>query len=113
LDLESRRRKYTLSVVRRFRRSFQLAVRRAPGARREGGGVMRVISKSRKHFHGTHKGGEINIEREPDGRFYIQVRWPDGGYIYDGWAPDSVRTMTAAKREAKRGACLDEEPRHD
>lgn len=68
---------------------------------------MRVISKSRKYFHGTHKGGEIEIEREPDGRFYIWVRWKDGCYMYNGWAPDEVRTMREAKKEAIRGACLD------
>ena len=67
---------------------------------------MRIIGKSRNHFHGTHKGGEINIEREPDGRFYIQVRWKDGSYMYDGWAPEEIRTMKAAKAEAIRGAQL-------
>lgn len=68
---------------------------------------MRILSKSRKHFQGTHKGATIEIEREPDGRFYIQVRWKDGGMMYDGWAPDEVRRMKDAKREAIRGACLD------
>lgn len=68
---------------------------------------MRIISKSRNHFHGTHKGGEIEIERESDGRFYIRVRWKDGGYLFDGWARNAT-TMREAKREAIRGACLDE-----
>ena len=67
---------------------------------------MRTRSKSRVHFTGTHKGAEIHIEREPDGRFYIIVTWKDGGHLYDGWAPREVRTMVAAKREAIKGACL-------
>jgi hypothetical protein len=68
---------------------------------------VRIISKDRKHFRGTHKGAEIEIEREPDGRFYIIVRAKDGGYLYDGWAPNDMRRMRDAKREAIRGACLD------
>jgi len=69
---------------------------------------MRTLSKSRTHFHGTHKGATLDIEREADGRFYIMVAHKDGGYLYDGWAPESVRTMPQAKAEARRGACLDE-----
>lgn len=68
---------------------------------------MRTITKSRKHFYGSHKGSLIEIEREPDGRFYIVVRAPDGGYLYDGWAPQDVLTMPQAKAEARRGAHLD------
>jgi hypothetical protein len=68
---------------------------------------MRTLSKSRKHFCGTHKGAHIDIEREPDGRFYIMVRWTDGCLLYDGWAPENIRRMPDAKREARRGACLD------
>lgn len=67
---------------------------------------MRIKSKSRDTFWGTHKGADIQIEREPDGRFYIQVRWKDGGLMYDGWAPEEITTMREAKREALRGACL-------
>lgn len=68
---------------------------------------MRIISKDRNHFYGTHKGADIYIEREDDGRFYIRVRWKDGGLMYDGWAPPEVTTMRAAKAEARRGAMLD------
>lgn len=67
---------------------------------------MRVISKSRNHFHGTHKGASIAIEREKNGRFYIIVTWKDGGRMYDGWAPEEIRNMRAAKLEAMRGACI-------
>jgi len=67
---------------------------------------MRIVSKSRTHFHGTHKGHSIEIERERDGRFYIIVKSFSGSYAYDGWAPETVTTMAAAKREAIRGACL-------
>jgi hypothetical protein len=68
---------------------------------------MRIVSKSRNHFHGTHKGAEIEIERERNGRFYIIVRAKDGGLLYDGWAPESLANMRAAKIEAIRGAQLD------
>lgn len=68
---------------------------------------MRVRTKGRKHFWGTHKGADIQIEREPDGRFYIQVWANDGGYLYDGWAPREITKMQDAKKEALRGACLD------
>lgn len=68
---------------------------------------MRTRSKGRGFFHGSHKGSDIDIEREPDGRFYIVVTGPDGCHAYDGWAPDTVTTMAEAKREARRGACLD------
>lgn len=67
---------------------------------------MRIISQSAKFFNGTHKGHTIEIEREPDGRFYIIVKDAGGSYAYDGWAPEEVRKMPAAKREAIRGACL-------
>lgn len=67
---------------------------------------MRIINKSRNSFEGTHKGAHISIDRERDGRFYIQVRWKDGGMMYDGYAPEEIRTMAAAKREAIKGAAL-------
>jgi hypothetical protein len=59
-------------------------------------------------FRGTHKGGLIEIEREPPKwRFYIVVYWKDGGRLYDGYAPETVTTMEEAKLEARKGACLD------
>lgn len=67
---------------------------------------MRIIDKSPRLLLGTHKGASIQIEREPDGQFYIIVHAADGGTLYDGWAPESIRTMAEAKREAIRGACL-------
>lgn len=70
---------------------------------------MRIIKKRRGYFNGTHKGAEIEIERDNGllGRsFYIRVTWKDGCYIYDGWAPEAVTTMAAAKLEAIRGAML-------
>ena len=69
---------------------------------------MRIITKDRYHFHGTHKGYNVEIDKEPDGRFYIRVYNPEisFGTAYDGWAPDHIRTMKEAKREALRGAGL-------
>lgn len=68
---------------------------------------MRILDKGRNYLSATHKGASIEIERESDGRFYIIVKWKDGGTLYDGWAPETVRTMAAAKLEARRGAMLD------
>ena len=68
--------------------------------------AVRVIEKSSLHFVGTHKGATINIETEPDGGFYIIVTARDGGHLYDGWAPKTIRTMADAKREAISGAGL-------
>lgn len=69
---------------------------------------MRVIEQRCGYFRGTHKGAEIEIERDR-GKFYIIVRAADGGALYDGWAPENVHTMIEAKREARRGAMLDRE----
>ena len=79
---------------------------------------MRTISKSRNHFHGTHKGYEIEIEREkprPEqdekGHFYIRVwKTESGMHAYDGWSPVGVTTLAEAKREALYGACLKSRP---
>lgn len=72
---------------------------------------MRIITSRRGHFAGTHKGHEIEIDREPDGRFYIRV-WntKTGVHGYNGWADEDIRTMKDAKREALYGACLKERP---
>lgn len=70
---------------------------------------MRIREKSRGYFRGTHKGAEIEIERNhdyPQHKFYIRVRWKDGGHLYDGYSPEGIDTMAQAKREAIRGACL-------
>ena len=76
---------------------------------------MRIISQTSKRFRGTHKGYEISIELDDDdveewgfGRFYIRVESLEGGgHLYDGWAPESVRTIAEAKKEAIRGSCID------
>lgn len=71
---------------------------------------MRIVEQRRGYFRGTHKGAEIEIERDrndPDRRFYIVVTHKDGGRLYDGWADVEITTIAEAKREAIRGACLD------
>ncbi len=71
--------------------------------------VVRIISKDRQHFRGTHKGAEILIERNrdiQDVHFYITVTWKDGCYMYNGYAPKGITTMREAKAEAIKGACL-------
>jgi hypothetical protein len=77
---------------------------------------MRTISKSRNHFRGTHKGYDIEIERERppvesfgERHFYIRV-FNDYGHAYDGYSPSGVTTLAEAKREALYGACLKPRP---
>lgn len=72
---------------------------------------MQTTSETKNLFAGMHKGASILIEREKDGGFYIIVTGPRGGVLYDGWAPESVRTMSDAKEEAVRGAMLDADRR--
>lgn len=70
---------------------------------------MRILTKRRGYFSGTHKGAFIEIKRDhdsPDYKFYIRVISKDGGYLYDGYSPVGIQTMAQAKREAIRGACL-------
>lgn len=72
---------------------------------------MRTIEARRGYFRGTHKGYEIEIERDHEHHnknFYIRVtsNLGEGMADYDGWAPDDVRTMPQAKREAILGAQL-------
>lgn len=73
------------------------------------GDDVRIISKDRKHFCGTHKGAEILIERDKSSErsnFYITVTWKDGCKMYDGYAPEGITTMREAKAEAIKGAML-------
>ena len=76
---------------------------------------MRTLKRERGYFLGTHKGCEIEIQRDRDNVyrwFYITVRTHkgEGGYLYDGWSPEGVETIAQAKREACYGAGLDERP---
>jgi hypothetical protein len=75
---------------------------------------MRIIKSERGYFRGTHKGHEIEIQRDhdfPDRHFYIWVRCLNSGlHAYDGYAPLGVTTMAEAKREALYGACLEPRP---
>lgn len=80
---------------------------------------MRIIEKSRNLLRGTHKGYEIEIERERRqhphlddlGLFYIRV-WSieTGSHAYDGYSPAGVTTMAEAKREALYGSQLKARP---
>jgi hypothetical protein len=78
---------------------------------------MRIVKQDREHFRGTHKGYEIEIQREHDAgdhHFYIWVRSLESGmYAYDGYCPEGITTFAAAKKEAIRGACLDKPLRID
>jgi hypothetical protein len=67
---------------------------------------MKVLETTPEHLHATHKGANIHIDREDDGRFYIIVTWKDGSTMYDGWAPEGVGSMEDALKEALRGSML-------
>jgi hypothetical protein len=54
---------------------------------------MRIIKQERGYFRGTHKGYEIEIQRDH----------------YDGYCPAGITTLAGAKREAIYGACLDKQ----
>lgn len=76
---------------------------------------MRIKQQDRTGLLATHKGCEIQIDKEhgqAPGRFYIIVKAPDGGCLYDGWSPPQVTTMAQAKREALYGSGL-KAPPHD
>lgn len=77
---------------------------------------MRTTSKGRDHFYGTHKGYEIEIDRERPPvesfgarHFYIRV-FNEYGHAYDGYSPADVTSLSEAKREALYGACLKKRP---
>lgn len=70
---------------------------------------MRILEQRRGYFRGTHKTCTIEIERDReylDRHFYIRVQTVEGGHLYDGWSPEGITTIKAAKREALRGAML-------
>lgn len=74
---------------------------------------MRILEQRRGYFRGTHKGCEIEIERDrehPDKAFYIIVTAADGGHLYNGWAAGEITTLAAAKREALYGSGLATRP---
>ena len=69
--------------------------------------VLNQIEHTEDELCGYDKqGNHFNIEREPDGRFYIQVTWKKGGYLYDGWWNEYGKTMREAVIEAVEGADL-------
>lgn len=70
---------------------------------------MRILKQTRDYFWGTHKGREIEIVRDhdfPDRHFYIRVWDKTGLKDYDGYSPAGITTISQAKREAIKGACL-------
>lgn len=69
--------------------------------------VLNQLEHTEDELCGYDKqGNHFNIEREPDGRFYIQVSWQNGGYLYDGWWNEHGKTMREAVIEAVEGAGL-------
>jgi len=73
--------------------------------------IHTVVKFTDDEFHGRYRKHDIDIEREPDDRFYIMVRAPDGGLVYDGWWSGGW-LMKEAVVEALRGACLLKETNH-
>jgi hypothetical protein len=69
---------------------------------------VQTISKGRHDFCGTYKGYSINIDRDHSSQnWYIIVKAPDGGYVYDGWWRESEgKPLREAIHEALRGSML-------
>ena len=74
---------------------------------RNTGPRVRTISKSRNAFEGRYKDHKIYLSRlGPQQAWHIQVRSPDGTYLYDGWwTKPQHEGRTATLREAIAEAC--------
>ncbi len=77
--------------------------------------MQRLIEEGRWAFQtpdeatGFWQGHEISVQREKTacmGGWYIIVKHPDGGYLYDGWWDNCSASIEQAVEEAFRGACL-------
>lgn len=70
--------------------------------------VLNQVKHTEDELCGYDKQGNLfSIEREPDGRFYIQVWcWKNDSHLYDGWWNEYGKTMREAVIEAVEGACL-------
>lgn len=72
--------------------------------------ITQRVEKTDDHFHAIYKGRDIQIDREPDGSFYIIVTDLESGmHDYDGWWQESrysTKTIDEAIEEALKGAML-------
>lgn len=70
--------------------------------------IMRTVACSNDSIGGYDRAGYYyQIERDEDMRWYIIVKHPDGGSLYDGWWQDSeCKSLAEAVQETVRGACL-------
>lgn len=74
--------------------------------------ARRVQVHTNDEFEAWWQDHYIHVRRddERDGNWYIVVKAPNGGFLYDGWWRDSDdRTVEQAVAEAFDGACLLEE----
>ncbi|WGS46819.1 hypothetical protein LFL97_31905 [Burkholderia sp. JSH-S8] len=69
----------------------------------------KLIERTHSGVFGWWQGNEISVQREKNplmGGWYIIVKHPDGGYLYDGWWDNRSASIEQAVEEAFRGACL-------
>ncbi|KVD57310.1 hypothetical protein WI87_18905 [Burkholderia ubonensis] len=69
----------------------------------------KAVEHSGSEVFGYWRGYEIWVRREATrcmGGWYIIVKHPDGGYLYDGWWEKRGASAAQAVAEAFRGACL-------
>lgn len=73
--------------------------------------IMRTVTGSTEFVCGYDRAGYYyQIERDEDMRWYIIVKHPNGGALYDGWWHDSEeKSLAEAVQEAVRGADLVQE----
>ncbi|KVQ12019.1 hypothetical protein WJ99_13830 [Burkholderia ubonensis] len=69
----------------------------------------KAVERTRSEVFGYWRGYEICVRREKTacmGGWYIIVKHPDGGYLYDGWWDECGASIEQAVEEAFRGACF-------
>lgn len=72
--------------------------------------IMRTVECDSEYMDGYDRAGYYyNLCISEDGRWYIIVKHPNGGALYDGWWNEYGKSLAEAVQEAVRGAGLVQE----